>query len=185
MILRASEFSRGRLTHLLTNFWQNGTNRIHRVSIFLFPRKNVSSSCQRLARSTTLCLPPSRERERESRSVGPVSTGALRASLISSKLANKSLHREQHWEKHHKIGIQYRKQRMEQGVTRRETGFRGRDGGHVVCVTRMSRGADSRDRRHTHVVRKSAIRQYNRKHTRENGKNRLFAAVGNFFRCAG
>lgn len=63
-----------------------GTNRIHRVTIFLFPHKNVTPSRQQLARSTTLCLPPSR---------GPVtSTGALRASLISSKLANKSLHRE-------------------------------------------------------------------------------------------
>lgn len=54
-----------------------------------------------------------------------------------------------HREKHHKIEIQYRKQRTGQGVTRR--GFRGR--GHVVCVTRMSRGAGSRDRRYTSYVK--------------------------------
>lgn len=69
---------------------------------------------------------------------------ALRASLISSKLANKSLHpraasRGCNREKHHKIGIQYRKRRTGEGVAGERSS--GQRRGYVVCVMRMSRGA--------------------------------------------
>lgn len=167
---------------------KSGAGEIQRVTVFLYPRKNATPFSGLVHARLPFVFPLEGARRFDGRP-------SRRHSLISSKLANKSLHRERRCaeaalrrarvhpgeERHHKIGIQYRKR----GPGNRKREERGT--GHVVCVTAMSRGAGftGTAKRHAHHTQKRACtrvgRGYSRKRERENGEKHPLAQLRRIF----